>query len=462
MTEFGLLSTGPNIKRLADIKASLEERFRDQFGAGIKLGPDTTFGKLIAVVADELSAAWEYGEEVYDSQYPGSASDVSLDRVVAITGISRNPALRSTVTIYCAGTPTTVIPAGSLIAVEDANDQFRTTADITLGAVGNFSITSITRSGSTATVEATGHGLSVGEWVFIAGANETEYNGLFQVATVADADHFTYTVSGTPSTPATGTIEGDGATAGAAESVNTGPVVALSGTLNVIVNAVSGWDRVENALDATLGVDEETDAALRTRQKNALAGLGAAHLEAITGALLAVTNVTQAIVFENDTGLIDGAGRPAHTIECLVIGGTDADIRSAIFANKAGGIETYGTESGTVTDSEGEDHTIKFSRATAVDIYLEVDLTVDADFPGGGAGEAQVEALILAWAETLEIGEDVIVYPALIASFASVPGITDVAIRIDTAGSPSTDDNIVIAETELADFDASRITVDVP
>jgi hypothetical protein len=65
------------------------------------------------------------------------------------------------------------------------------------------SITSITRSGSTATVTQTAHGLSTNDRILIAGANQNEYNGLFDI-TVTGTNTYTYTVSGTPTTPATG------------------------------------------------------------------------------------------------------------------------------------------------------------------------------------------------------------------------------------------------------------------
>lgn len=64
---------------------------------------------------------------------------------------------------------------------------------------------SITRSGSTATVTHTAHGLRTGLKVYIEGANQEEYNGVHTI-TVTGANAYTYTVSGTPSTPATGTI----------------------------------------------------------------------------------------------------------------------------------------------------------------------------------------------------------------------------------------------------------------
>lgn len=62
---------------------------------------------------------------------------------------------------------------------------------------------SITRSGSTATVSHTAHGLATNQYVVIRGAGEEEYNKVAQI-TVTGANSYTYTVSGTPTTPATG------------------------------------------------------------------------------------------------------------------------------------------------------------------------------------------------------------------------------------------------------------------
>jgi hypothetical protein len=72
------------------------------------------------------------------------------------------------------------------------------------------SVTTITRSGSEATVEHTAHGLSNGDLVYIEGADQNEYNGVFSVtlpiAVPNPANNYYITVSGTPTTPATGTI----------------------------------------------------------------------------------------------------------------------------------------------------------------------------------------------------------------------------------------------------------------
>jgi hypothetical protein len=70
--------------------------------------------------------------------------------------------------------------------------------------------TSITRTGSTATVTLPAPvNWQSGSTVTIAGAAQAEYNGSVLI-TVTDATHFTYAVTGTPTTPATGTITAKG------------------------------------------------------------------------------------------------------------------------------------------------------------------------------------------------------------------------------------------------------------
>jgi len=69
-------------------------------------------------------------------------------------------------------------------------------------------VVSITRSGSTATVTmGTAHKFKDQSFVQISGANQADYNGIFKISLVTnEPTKFTYTVTGTPATPATGTI----------------------------------------------------------------------------------------------------------------------------------------------------------------------------------------------------------------------------------------------------------------
>lgn len=63
------------------------------------------------------------------------------------------------------------------------------------------SLTSL--SGVATVVTAVPHGLTTGDTVFLRGANEPEYNGVF-TATVTSTTAFTYTVTGSPAGTATG------------------------------------------------------------------------------------------------------------------------------------------------------------------------------------------------------------------------------------------------------------------
>lgn len=64
---------------------------------------------------------------------------------------------------------------------------------------------SLTRSGGTVTATVTGHAFTAADRVTIKGANQSEYNGTFDIKNVT-ANTFDYLISGTPTTPATGSI----------------------------------------------------------------------------------------------------------------------------------------------------------------------------------------------------------------------------------------------------------------
>ena len=79
-------------------------------------------------------------------------------------------------------------------------------AGLLLAGLGSSVSVTITRVGSVATVAETSHPYSVGDEAYIDGAVQIAYNGLQTVQTVPDANSWTFTVEGTPTTPATGTI----------------------------------------------------------------------------------------------------------------------------------------------------------------------------------------------------------------------------------------------------------------
>jgi hypothetical protein len=104
----------------------------------------------------------------------------------------------------------------SLIDAFSANPQFYyytqdeifTLTTKGIYAIGDDSVTpsSITRSGTTATVTTVNpHNLETGDRITVSGAAQTEYNITASI-TVTTSTRFTYTITGAPATPATGTI----------------------------------------------------------------------------------------------------------------------------------------------------------------------------------------------------------------------------------------------------------------
>jgi len=107
-------------------------------------------------------------------------------------------------------------PVTTLVNVKDNEAANLQNARVLLEAsdgTGDFpfeeSVT-ITRSGATASVSHTAHGLKNNDLVIIRGADQQEYNGPFVITNVT-TNAYDYTVSGSPTTPATGTIISSGA-----------------------------------------------------------------------------------------------------------------------------------------------------------------------------------------------------------------------------------------------------------
>ena len=60
--------------------------------------------------------------------------------------------------------------------------------------------------------------------------------------------------------------------------------------------------------------------------------------------------------------------------EAVVAEGADQDIWDKLWEVKSAGIATFGTESGTALDSQGNPHTVNFSRATPISIWMHAEL----------------------------------------------------------------------------------------
>lgn len=257
------------------------------------------------------------------------------------------------------------------------------------------------------------------------------------------------------------TATSDGVDAVAFESEFTGAAAAANaGTITVISTPLVGWNSATNPLDAEEGQDVEGDPPLRTRRTLEITRQGGSPVDGIQADLLDVAGVISSTVFENAQPFVDADGLPPHSIEAVVQGGADADVAAQIFASIAGGIRAFGNDvTETVEDSRGNSHTIQFSRPTVRNVWLEVDLDVDADvFPA--TGDVDIQTALAAFGDsTYEVGDDVIASKLVDVVFG-IAGVVDVTeIRLGFAPAPAGTVNLTIGSRELADLDTARILV---
>ncbi|MEO8894041.1 MAG: baseplate J/gp47 family protein [Coleofasciculaceae cyanobacterium] len=111
--QFGVTPQGFKVKRLIQVKNQLENLFIGEFG-DVNLDPQSVVGQLVGIFSKMFADNWENQQDIYLSQYLNSASGISLDNVVQLTGITRLPAQRTTVIGVATGQENTLIPDGSL------------------------------------------------------------------------------------------------------------------------------------------------------------------------------------------------------------------------------------------------------------------------------------------------------------------------------------------------------------
>lgn len=391
----GLTPSGFETKAVGDILDDLEAEQRAQISPSLNLSTTSVLGQLNGIFAAALAELWQLAQSVYSAFDPNASQGASLAALATLTGTVKRPATKSTVTATVNLDGLTTLPMGSVASVS-GNPAARF---LTLAAVSNLG-----------------------------------------------------------GVPANFSV--------AMEAETAGPVVALAGTLTIIAEPVTGWNSVTNALDAVEGKAEETDEELRLRREVELRAAGATTTGAIRSDLLRdVPFVTAVQVYENDTDYTNVDGVPPHSFEAVVRGPdvpTAADnqaVANEIFQSKAAGIQSYGTTIKIVEDSQGFEHTIKFTRPTIRNVWLTFNVTVD-DTIYPVDGDAQIKQAVADFGDETYKGGDDVILAALCVPVFSVPGVLDIVItNAGFAPAPVGTVNLAIGVREVADLDTSRIVV---
>lgn len=196
-------------------------------------------------------------------------------------------------------------------------------------------------------------------------------------------------------------IGDDGTTTVLAICTTLGRITAATGDINTIVTPTRGWTAVVNEVPAVAGVNQETDSALRSKQKISTANPSNTVFEGTIGAVANVDGVVRYAAYENDTDA-ERDGLPPHSITMVVDGGTNEDVAQAIYLHKTPGCYTNGDIEVNVTGSL-TDIPIRFYRPHYVDTSVKVSIKPLTGYTDATA--SQIKANIYDYINSLAIGE---------------------------------------------------------
>jgi uncharacterized phage protein gp47/JayE len=265
-------------------------------------------------------------------------------------------------------------------------------------------------------------------------------------------------------------IQVDGTASIVFQSVEFGAIAAPTGTLNIIVDGVLGWDTISNPDSAILGQEEQSDLSLRALRRQTLALQGTALAEAIVSAVLNVPEVKSMSFRENvaaTTQTIDTISMVAHSVYACVDGGTDNDVAYALLSNKSSGAAWNGGVTVNVLEpASGQTYAVKFDRPDPQ--RIEVEITVKSQNAFIEPISATKNA-ILAYANGeiegengLTVGQDVSPFELSGAVNRQYPEIYVQLVRIRKHGGGSFSTNTVTIEIdEIATIVANDIVVTV-
>jgi len=100
-----------------------------------------------------------------------------------------------------------------------------------------------------------------------------------------------------------------------------GSVISIPNTITIPVTVVLGVTAINNPTTySVLGVNEESDAALKVRRASSVSLSSQGYLQGLLGALENINGITSVQVFENDTSTTNSLGVPGHSLWAIVAG----------------------------------------------------------------------------------------------------------------------------------------------
>lgn len=329
MADYGVTPAGFKKRRIADIRESMRARVSELLGAPVDVRASSVIGVIIGVVAALIAEVWSGLQGLWDAGNPTSNGGAALENDAARAGVFRfNAAKAETRSLIIEGTPGAVIAPG-LVA-----------------------------------------------------------RGAFQ------GQDFAFELAEPLTIPPSG--EGTGARW---EALEAGGVALPAGVVVELTSGAAGADSVRQPAAIIGGRDVESDADLRARRDQSFAMVGAGNDFAVAAHVAALPFIGASTLVSNRTRYTDARGLPANSFAVIAwpVGGVppltlaeETTLAETIAKRQTQGVEPFGAEQFTVTDSQGIEQPVAFTYADAVPLVITADLVIGDGYAGDAAASAAI------------------------------------------------------------------------
>ena len=480
---YGITANGFVRMRLPEIRQQIIQALNAKASARagkavqVETSPNSLTGIFIATMAEREAALWEHLEATYYAMYPNSAEGINLDNAVSFTGVQRHGEVHSTVYALIKAEEGTVVSAASTEVLLNQT-VFRLVNDITvsqnvaaafrveIATLSDDAVYTITVNGAThaiaAQVGTTASTIlnSIVTFLQSSGLNAELVNG----GVNAEVDGRNSVSVGVSPTLVLDEIE----SVVLLRAEEPGPVEVPANSLTGINTSNTNIHGVRNIVPGTAGRLTEKDNELAERYPDGPFRLGSGTLPAIRANLIQnVPGIIDLLIIENASDETDSEGRPAGSIETIVRGGDETEIRDELLRVSAAGTPLYGLSQATRRDSEGTPHTVGLTRPTPVYVWVAARIILKEGATVNASTFQLIQQQIVRQGNEYKSGADVIRQEFIGPIYDTTDSIFE--LELTMFGTPQasyvpslgeyTENNVIIGSREYASFAISRVAV---
>lgn len=167
----------------------------------------------------------------------------------------------------------------------------------------------------------------------------------------------------------------------------TGEIPSSAGTVNRIIQQLSGWDSVTNPTDGILGDIEQTDLSLRKQRADTLALNSSGGYQSIISACAARPDIASFVLGENysaSTRTVNGVLLNSHSIYLSIYGSiSDNDVVNILAEKMSDGCGMQGNTTVTLVNTDYAWNVIDytFQRAIVTPMQVNVNIANSTSYP---------------------------------------------------------------------------------